>query len=60
MSGQQTRVCKTVMGISLFEISSESWALERETLLHDANSNALSVEFTNGALDSLIVFGCNT
>ena len=60
MSGQQTEICKTFMGIPVFEISSESWTLERETLLHDADSNALSVELTNGSLDSLIVFGCNT
>ena len=59
MNGQQTEICKTIMGISVFEISSESGALERETLLHDANSNALSVELTNGSLNSLIVFGGN-
>lgn len=44
----------------MFEISSEREILEKDGLLHDANSNALSVELTNGSLDSLIVFGCNT
>ena len=47
------------MGISVFEISSEREILEKNGLLHDADSNALSVEFTNGALDSFIMFRCN-
>ena len=59
INGQQTEICKTIMGISVFKISSEREILEKDGLLHDANSKALSVELTNGSLDSFIMFGGN-